>query len=108
MNEDDRVTRFLLVEADASRLLDELSAQKQEAESYRTAAKGLDDARQQLGEAIKVQSQVAEQAKAVVKAIGSVGTPQILSRLDELELKLDQIVSYRRRGDGSPQRVGAR
>ena len=78
----DGVDDFLRAEEEANRLVDELARLKHETESYKTARDALDGAAEGVSGLATKLGGLAGRLGDVVEALRSIGTPELLGRLE--------------------------
>ena len=84
------VEKFLQAEETAVKLVETLKQLHTEATSYQTATKELDAVRQRLLSLIESTEKVVSGSHEVVKILKEIGSPEIMSRLKELENKTNE------------------
>ncbi len=81
--------KFLDAEKSAEALVKALAALQQEAGSYNTATRALEEVRQKLVELIQTTQEIAKLALESVSVLKSIGGPEILNRVTALTEKLE-------------------
>lgn len=92
--------RFLKAEEEANKLVDLLAQLDQEANSYRTARQSIDVAASGVADLTERLSECAGRLVAATETLRSIGTPELMSKQDELGTALsstDQDVTAIRR-----------
>ncbi|PIU51934.1 hypothetical protein COS91_01875 [Candidatus Desantisbacteria bacterium CG07_land_8_20_14_0_80_39_15] len=79
--------KFLQAEETAEKLVETLKQIHNEATSYQTATRELDDVRKRLLSLIESTEKVVNGSHEIVKILKEIGGPEILSRLTEVENK---------------------
>jgi len=91
MEEDNR--KFLDAEQTAEKLVETLRGLQDEALSYQTASKELDDVKRSLMILIETTQQVVVDSHECVKVLRDIGGPEILNQLGEIDNRLEGLES---------------
>lgn len=89
---DDHTNNLLNAEAAVEALHEELRKLAGEVGSYANASSNLDQAQQQLKALVEKHAQLTEQAKGVITKLAEIGTPELMSALEQLsKIQADSI-----------------
>lgn len=96
------VDSFLRVEEEANSLVEQLRRLKKEIESYKTARMALDQAAASVSELSTRCAEIAEQLGGLGETLRSIGTPELLRRLEGVTSEVDTL---RQDLDGTRQSI---
>lgn len=85
---DDRQKQILMLEQDASRLVDELGALKREVSSYRTATGELNKAQTALASFLEQTQKLTQQTHKLIGTINEIGSAKIFKQLEAIQIAL--------------------
>jgi len=88
---DSSVTRFLEIEEEATRLVEELTRLRQETESYASAKNAIGTAGEQVASAAGALQRTAESSVAVVQSLREIGTPELLTNQQAMEARIETV-----------------
>ncbi len=91
MTTNDPHERFLELEAQANQIVDSLAKLRTEAESYQTAAGHLGEVSAHIQATLEGIQTASIAITETAQKLNEIGTPEILSRLGEVETKLQEI-----------------
>ena len=89
---DERQKHILTLEQDASRLVDELGALKQEVSSYKAATNELDKAQTALAGFLEQTQNLTQQTHKLIETVNAIGSAKIFEKLETIETALTENV----------------